>query len=122
MLEQPGTLTKRFPNGSERAGCIKSIKITEDGEEQITGFYLPGEIVGIDGLSENYFSTSSIALEISAICEIPFHKLEELSYSIPSLQRHLFQIMSKEIIADQELIMLLSKSSARTTSGPVYTV
>ncbi|MEJ2446207.1 MAG: hypothetical protein P8Y42_22610, partial [Exilibacterium sp.] len=81
------------------------------------GFYLPGEIVGIDGLSENYFSTSSIALETSAICEIPFQKLEELSHSIPSLQRHLFQIMSKEIIADQELIMLLRKNSAEQRLG-----
>jgi CRP/FNR family transcriptional regulator len=95
-----------------RAGCLKTIKISEDGEEQITGFYLPGEIIGIDGLSDNHYSTSAIALETSAICEIPFHKLEELSHVIPSLQRHFFQIMSKEIIADQELIMLLSKGSA----------
>ncbi|MGH1485364.1 MAG: fumarate/nitrate reduction transcriptional regulator Fnr [Cellvibrionaceae bacterium] len=95
-----------------RAGCIKSVRITEEGEEQIIGFYLPGEILGMDGLNTDNHPNSAIALETSAICEIPFHRLEELSRHIPSLQRHFFQLMSKEIINDQELITLLSKGSA----------
>ena len=95
-----------------RAGCVKSVRLTEEGEEQITGFYLPGEILGMDGLNEDHYSNSAIALETSAICEIPFAKLEDLSRQIPSLQRHFFQLMSREIINDQELITLLSKGSA----------
>jgi CRP/FNR family transcriptional regulator len=95
-----------------RAGCMKTIRITEEGEEQITGFYLPGEILGLDGLNDNHYTNSAIALETSAICEIPFSKLEQLSREIPSLQRHFFQLMSREIIQDQELITLLSKGSA----------
>ena len=51
-------------------------------------------------------------METSAICEIPFSRLEELSLTMPSLQRHFFKLMSKEITNDQQLITLLSKNSA----------
>lgn len=95
-----------------RSGTVKTIRVTNDGLEQVTGFYLPGEIVGMDGLAQNQFSNSALALETSAICEIPFARLEELSLQIPTLQRHFFQLMSKEITADQQLITLLSKNSA----------
>ena len=95
-----------------RSGTIKTYSVTEDGEEQVTGFYLPGEILGVDGISTNIHSNSAKALETAAVCEIPFEKLEFLSSQIPTLQRHFFQLMSKEIQADQQLIMLLSKKSA----------
>ena len=95
-----------------RSGAIKTIKITEDGQEQVTGFYLPGEIIGMDGLATNSHSNSAIALETSAICDIPFSRLEELSAKVPNLQRRFFQLMSKEITQDQQLITLLSKNSA----------
>jgi CRP/FNR family transcriptional regulator len=95
-----------------RSGSIKTIRITEDGEEQVTGFYLPGEIIGMDGLATNHYSNTAIALETSAICEIPFSRLEDLSTKLPSLQRRFFQLMSKEITQDQKLITLLSKNSA----------
>lgn len=95
-----------------RSGTIKTYSVTEDGEEQVTGFYLPGEILGIDGIGTNAHSNSAKALEAAAVCEIPFDKLEELSTAIPSLQHHFFKLMSQEIQADQQLIMLLSKKSA----------
>lgn len=95
-----------------RSGTIKTYSVTEDGEEQVTGFYLPGEVLGVDGISTNVHSNSAKALETAAVCEIPFDKLETLSARIPSLQRHFFQLMSREIQADQQLIMLLSKKNA----------
>ncbi|CBL44569.1 Transcriptional regulatory protein [gamma proteobacterium HdN1] len=95
-----------------RSGTIKTYSVTEDGEEQVTGFYLPGEVLGVDGICSNTHTNSAKALESAAVCEIPFDKLEQLSVAIPSLQRHFFQLMSKEIQADQQLLMLLSKKSA----------
>lgn len=95
-----------------RSGAMKTINVTRDGQEQVTGFYLPGEIIGMDGLATNQHTNAAIALETSAICEIPFAKLEELSTQLPSLQRRFFQLMSKEIANDQQLITLLSKNSA----------
>jgi cAMP-binding proteins - catabolite gene activator and regulatory subunit of cAMP-dependent protein kinases len=73
---------------------------------------LPGEIIGMDGLATNTHSNAAIALETSAVCEIPFSRLEELSVQLPNLQRRFFQLMSKEITSDQQLITLLSKNNA----------
>ena len=95
-----------------RSGTLKAYRITDDGKEQVTGFYFPGEILGMDAISKNTHASSAKALETAAICEIPFERLEELSVKIPSLQRHFFQLMSQEIAEDQQLITLLSKNSA----------
>lgn len=95
-----------------RSGAFKTVCIATDGTEQITGFYLPGEILGLDGIATNTHTNTASALETSSVCEIPFHRLEELSSKLPTLQRRFFQIMGREIATDQELISLLSKNSA----------
>ncbi len=95
-----------------RSGAIKAYRVTDDGREQVTGFYFPGEILGMDGISRNSHACSARALETSAVCEIPFGSLEELSQKMPTLQRHFFQLMSREITEDQQLITLLSKNTA----------
>ena len=95
-----------------RSGSVKAVTISDNGDEQITGFYLPGEVVGLDGLSNDKYTNSVLALETSSVCEIPFHRFEELSHKIPNLQRHFLQLMSREITEDQRIISLLSKSSA----------
>ncbi|MDX1735626.1 MAG: fumarate/nitrate reduction transcriptional regulator Fnr [Halioglobus sp.] len=95
-----------------RSGTLKAFRTTDDGREQVTGFYFPGEILGMDGISKNIHASSARALETAAICEIPFTSLEKLSSVMPNLQRHFFQLMSREITADQLLITLLSKNSA----------
>ena len=95
-----------------RSGTLKAYKTTDDGREQVTGFYFPGEILGMDGISNNTHASSAKALETAAICEIPFTSLEKLSSLMPNLQRHFFQLMSREITEDQQLITLLSKNSA----------
>ena len=95
-----------------RSGTVKAYRITGDGQEQVTGFYFPGEIIGMDGICKDKYACSAKALETSAVCEIPFHRLEALSIQLPSMQRHFFQLMSQEITSDQQLITLLSKNSA----------
>jgi CRP/FNR family transcriptional regulator len=95
-----------------RSGTLKAYSVTDDGQEQVTGFYFPGEILGMDGISKNKHASSARALETAAICEIPFERLGELSTRIPSLQRHFFQLLSQEIAEDQQLITMLSKNSA----------
>jgi CRP/FNR family transcriptional regulator len=95
-----------------RSGAVKAHTVSADGEEQITAFYLPGEIFGMDGLGNNRYPTSVIALDTASICAIPFERLRELSVSMPALQGHVFQLMSQAIVADQEMITLLSKYNA----------
>jgi CRP/FNR family transcriptional regulator len=95
-----------------RSGALKAYKTTDDGREQVTGFYLPGEILGMDAISKNTHASSARTLEQSSVCEIPFKSLSKLSALMPSLQHHFFQLMSREITEDQILITLLSKNSA----------
>ena len=95
-----------------RSGAVKALTISDSGNEQVTGFYLPGEVVGLDGLANNTHTNSVIALETSSICEIPFNRLEEVSMQLPKLQRHFLQLMSREITQEQQIISLLGKSSA----------
>jgi CRP/FNR family transcriptional regulator len=95
-----------------RSGSVKGYAITDNGQEQVTGFYFPGEILGMDGIAKNKYASSARALETSSVCEIPFDKLGELSGRIPSLQQHFFQLMSQEIAEDQQLLTLLSKNTA----------
>lgn len=95
-----------------RSGAVKTYMEREDGEEQITGFYLPGEIIGLDSMNADTYSCSAKALERSSVCEIPFDKIEELASRIPTLQHHFFQLMSREIQDSRQLTMLLSKNTA----------
>lgn len=95
-----------------RAGSFKTYKTTMDGVEQVTGLYLPGEIVGMDGISSNRHGSSAMALETGSFCEIPFHQLEELSARIPSLQGRFFRLMGQEIVKDQQMLTLVSSNAA----------
>ena len=95
-----------------RSGSVKALSLSDNGEEQVTGFYLPGEVVGLDGIADHRYTNSVIALETASVCEIPFHRMAELSAKLPSLQHHLFRLLSQEITQDQRIITLLSKSNA----------
>ena len=95
-----------------RSGSFKAYSSADDGTEQVTGFYLPGEIIGMDGISSMKHCSSAVTLETSSVCEIPFASLGDLSRQLPSLQQRFFQIMGKEITKDQQMLTQLSKNSA----------
>lgn len=95
-----------------RSGSLKTFSITDCGEEQITGFHLPSEFVGLSGMDTDNYPVSAIALETTSICEIPFDRLDDLSASLPQLRRQLMRIMSREIRDDQQMMLLLSKKTA----------
>ena len=100
-----------------RSGAVKTFRGTADGEEQIVGFHLPGEIFGLDGIGNEHYEGSAVALESSAVCRIPFARMTELSAALPSMNTHLLQLMSKEINEDQQLLILLSKRTAEERIG-----
>lgn len=95
-----------------RAGCIKTYKTTVKGEALVTGFYFPGEIFGTDGIVHQCYMVSAEVLETSAICEIPFNKLESLSAEIPELMHRFYEVMSHEIVQDQQFIAMLNNSNS----------
>jgi len=95
-----------------RTGFFKTQVLHEDGREQVTGFQMPGEIIGLDAISSDTHTCDAVALEDSEICEIPFDRLEALSRELPTLQRHLHKIMSREIVRDHGIMMLLGSMRA----------
>ncbi len=94
------------------SGFVKTYTITEDGSEQITGFHLPGELIGLDAINTEQHICSAKALETTNLCEIPFHQLEAITTPIPGLEQRLIRIMSRELQSDNELLTLLGKKSA----------
>ena len=95
-----------------KTGSLKTFAPSAEGGEQVLGFHLPGEIVGLDAIDKDAHACSAKVLETSAICEIPFQRFEELSSSIPSLQHQMFRLLSKEIGHDAEMLLLLGKKNA----------
>lgn len=95
-----------------KTGTVKTYTPSTEGGEQILGFHLPGELIGLDAIDQNFHSCSARVLETSAICEIPFQRLEELASTLPSLQHQLFRLLSKEIVEEAEMLMLLGKRNA----------
>jgi CRP/FNR family transcriptional regulator, anaerobic regulatory protein len=95
-----------------RSGSFKSYVLTPDGQSRVTAFFMPGEIIGMDGIANRLHGVSTMALEHSSICEIPFSQLERLSHQLPNLQSRFFSIMGNEIVKDQQIHTLLSSYTA----------
>jgi CRP/FNR family transcriptional regulator len=83
-----------------RAGSLKTYTTNQNGEDQVIGFHLPGELLGLDAISTGVHTSSARALETANVCEIPFSRLEELSLKIPGLQHHMYTLMSQELKED----------------------
>lgn len=95
-----------------RTGVFKTSVSTEDGREQVIGFQMAGEIVGLDGIVNDLHSCNAVALEDSDVCVMPFANVEELSREFPELQRHVHKIMSREIVRENKVMMLLGNMRA----------
>lgn len=95
-----------------KSGSIKTYATTDKGEEQVTGFHLPGELIGLEGISTGHNTTDAVALETSSVCEIPYERLQEISNDVPMLLHQIIQLTSQEILHGQTLTMLISKKSA----------
>ena len=95
-----------------RTGFFKTCVSSEDGRDQVTGFQMAGELLGLDGISSDRHSCDAVALEDSQVCVIPFSQLEELSREFTDLQRQFHKIMSREIVRDHGVMLLLGSMRA----------
>ncbi len=95
-----------------RTGFFKTTVNTEDGRDQVTGFQMAGEIVGLDGIVNELHTCDAIALEDAEVCVLPFDRIEEISREINSLQRHVHKIMSREIVREHGVMLLLGSMRA----------
>jgi len=95
-----------------RLGHFKSHQVSINGTEQITGFQMAGELMGLDGISNGRHNCFAVALEDSEVCEIPFDRLQALFAEIPELLRHFHRIMSQEITHYRGAMLVLGKMLA----------
>jgi CRP/FNR family transcriptional regulator len=95
-----------------RLGHFKTYQLNPGGEEQITGFQMAGELLGMDAISTDRHHCMAEALEDSEVCEIPFSRLEQLFSDIPTLLRHFHRMMSQEITREQSVMLLLGNMQA----------
>jgi CRP/FNR family transcriptional regulator len=95
-----------------RFGHFKTYQINADGAEQVTGFQMAGELLGMDAISADRHHCNALALEDSEVCEIPFASLEQLLGEMPTLLRHFHRMMSQEITREQSVMLLLGNMQA----------
>lgn len=111
--------TALFRNGEKfsslyaiRTGFFKTCVASEDGRDQVTGFQMAGEIIGLDGIVNDHHTCDAVALEDAEVCIMPFDRVEDLSREINSLQRHVHKIMSREIVREHGVMLLLGSMRA----------
>ena len=95
-----------------RTGFFKTRVASEDGRDQVTGFQMAGEVIGLDGIVNDNHTCDAVALEDAEVCVMPFDKIEELSREVTSLQRHVHKIMSREIVRENGVMLLLGSMRA----------
>ncbi len=95
-----------------RSGSMKLCSILDDGDEQIAGFYLPGEILGLDGVGGAQHTCTAIALETSSVCAFPYERLLEICKKVPSLQDQMFRVMGREISQENQLLLTVNRRNA----------
>lgn len=95
-----------------RTGCFKTVVAGKAGQEQISGFHLPGECIGLDGIFDAIQACDAVAMEASSVCSIPFDALEKIARESPAIQRHLHRMLSREIRRESSVMTLLGTMSA----------
>jgi CRP/FNR family transcriptional regulator len=95
-----------------RLGFLKSTMMSSDGREQVTGFHMAGEIVGLDGIGTQKHHCDAVALEDTEVCVIPYERLEDVSSAVPVLNSHFHKVMSREIVREHGVMMLLGSMHA----------
>jgi CRP/FNR family transcriptional regulator, anaerobic regulatory protein len=95
-----------------RSGTFKSSLTLADGREQVSGFHMAGELMGLDGVASGHHASSAIALEDTEVCAIPYAHLMRLAASGEGMQETVSRLMSREIVREHSLMLLLGSMNA----------
>jgi CRP/FNR family transcriptional regulator len=96
-----------------RSGSCKTTVSDQSGREQVIGYDLMGDIIGFDGIGSGRHQCQAVSLEDTEVCEVPFARLEELSSRLPALQRNLHRLLSREIMRDENLLLVVGSMGAQ---------
>ena len=95
-----------------RSGFFKTSLVDGEGREQVTGFFMGGELLGMHGIGTGRYSGAAIALEDSEVCVMPYSLIEEMAREMPALQRNLHAVLAREIVRDHGVMLLLGSMRA----------
>jgi CRP/FNR family transcriptional regulator len=95
-----------------RKGFFKTTVASADGRDQVTGFQMAGEVIGLDGIVSDQHTCDAVALEDAEVCIMNFDLLEDLSREITALQRHVHKVMSREIVRENGVMLFLGSMHA----------
>jgi CRP/FNR family transcriptional regulator len=95
-----------------RSGFFKTLQTLEDGRDQVTGFYMSGEIIGLDGIGPEVHMLNAVALEDSEVCVIPYSRLENLGRDMHAVRHQFHKVMSREIVREHGVMLLLGTMRA----------
>jgi CRP/FNR family transcriptional regulator len=95
-----------------KLGSLKTTVLSDDGREQVAGYHMAGDLLGLDGMGEDRHGCEAIALEDSELCVMPFTRIEELARHVPALQHNLHKFLSREIERDHRVMLLLGSMRA----------
>lgn len=95
-----------------REGAFKTVALSQDGETQVIGFHLPGELMGLDALGGGAHACDALALTRATVCEVPMGQLEDVCQQLPGLQHQLLRIIGQGIHRDQTHMEMLGRRQA----------
>lgn len=95
-----------------RSGFIKTLVLHENGREQVCGFHMSGEMLGLDGIATGKHASDAVALTDADVCVVPFDRLERLSQQAHTVQRYLYRLLSQEVVRKQSMMLLLGSMRA----------
>ena len=108
-----------FHNGAQftslfavKLGSLKTTVLSDDGREQVAGYHMPGDLLGLDGMGEDRHGCEAVALEDTEVCVLPFVRIEELARRVPALQHNLHRFLAREIERDHKVMLLLGSLRA----------
>jgi CRP/FNR family transcriptional regulator len=95
-----------------RTGSIKTVTPTDDGAEQVSGYHLQGEIVGVEGVGNDVYACNAVALEDSEVCSLPIERVEALAHEDASFQRRLYRLLSSAIVRERTVTLMVGSMRA----------
>jgi CRP/FNR family transcriptional regulator len=95
-----------------RLGTFKTLALSEDGLEQITGYHMTGDVIGADGAGDERHTSQAVALEDSEVCVLPYNQIDRLSATVPELRHNLFRLASRDLCRDHAMMLSLGSRSA----------
>ena len=95
-----------------KTGALKSVMLLQDGREQVTGFHLAGDTLGLDAVGTAAHPSEAVALEDAWVCAIPYQSLMQLSRRAEPVQHYVQRLLSRELVRDQGMMLMLGRMQA----------